>query len=106
MSKNKLQPIKEKDVRRPGIEPGSIAWKATMLTFTPPTLHWLWVSSLQGDRYIFRLPANSQAIHLYPEVVNRKHIFFVFEDVFQFYKTKISQSRRNGKGFRPAIKTR
>ena len=25
-------------VRRPGIEPGSIAWKATMLTFTPPTL--------------------------------------------------------------------
>ena len=28
-----------KTVRRPGIEPGSIAWKATMLTFTPPTLH-------------------------------------------------------------------
>ena len=28
----------QKDVRRPGIEPGSIAWKATMLTFTPPTL--------------------------------------------------------------------
>ena len=28
---------KEKDVRQPGIEPGSIAWKATMLTFTPPT---------------------------------------------------------------------
>ena len=26
-------------VRQPGIEPGSIAWKATMLTFTPPTLH-------------------------------------------------------------------
>ena len=25
-------------VRRPGIEPGSIAWKATMLTFTPRTL--------------------------------------------------------------------
>ena len=34
-----------KTVRQPGIEPGSIAWKATMLTFTPPTLdicylHW------------------------------------------------------------------
>ena len=27
-----------KNVRRPGIELGSIAWKATMLTFTPPTL--------------------------------------------------------------------
>ena len=27
-----------KNVRQPGIEPGSIAWKATMLTFTPPTL--------------------------------------------------------------------
>lgn len=24
-------------LRQPGIEPGSIAWKATMLTFTPPT---------------------------------------------------------------------
>ena len=23
----------------PGVEPGSIAWKATMLTVTPPTLH-------------------------------------------------------------------
>ena len=29
---------KTKKVRQPGIEPGSIAWKATMLTFTPPTL--------------------------------------------------------------------
>ena len=29
--------LKTKDVRRPGIEPGSTAWKATMLTFTPPT---------------------------------------------------------------------
>ena len=29
---------KNKNVRQPGIEPGSIAWKATMLTFTPPTL--------------------------------------------------------------------
>ena len=27
-----------KSMRQPGIEPGSIAWKATMLTFTPPTL--------------------------------------------------------------------
>ena len=26
-------------MRQPGIEPGSIAWKATMLTFTPPTLN-------------------------------------------------------------------
>ena len=29
--------LKKKNVRRPGIEPGSTAWKATMLTFTPPT---------------------------------------------------------------------
>ena len=28
----------ERKVRQPGIEPGSTAWKATMLTFTPPTL--------------------------------------------------------------------
>ena len=25
-------------MRHPGIEPGSIAWKARMLTFTPPKL--------------------------------------------------------------------
>ena len=25
-------------MRWPGIEPGSVAWKATMLTITPPTL--------------------------------------------------------------------
>ena len=24
-------------MRRPGVEPGSTAWKATMLTVTPPT---------------------------------------------------------------------
>ena len=28
----------EKKVRRPGIEPGSTAWKAAMLTTIPPTL--------------------------------------------------------------------
>ena len=27
-------------MRWPGVEPGSIAWKATMLTVTPPTLYW------------------------------------------------------------------
>ena len=31
--------LKIRKVRQPGIEPGSIAWKATMLTFTPPTLY-------------------------------------------------------------------
>ena len=31
--------LKKKCVRRPGVEPGSTAWKATMLTVTPPTLH-------------------------------------------------------------------
>ena len=30
--KNKIK------MRWPGVEPGSIAWKATMLTVTPPTL--------------------------------------------------------------------
>ena len=29
---------KRESMRQPGIEPGSIAWKATMLTVTPPTL--------------------------------------------------------------------
>ena len=30
--------IKWKNMRRPGIEPGSTAWKAAMLTIIPPTL--------------------------------------------------------------------
>ena len=30
--------LKKKELRWPGIEPGSIAWKATMLTIIPPTL--------------------------------------------------------------------
>ena len=30
--------LKIRKVRQPGIEPGSIAWKATMLIFTPPAL--------------------------------------------------------------------
>jgi hypothetical protein len=29
---------KKKLMRWPGVEPGSAAWKATMLTVTPPTL--------------------------------------------------------------------
>ena len=29
------------DLRRPGIEPGSTAWKAAMLTTIPPTRGWL-----------------------------------------------------------------
>ena len=33
-----LEPTRNKKLRRPGIEPGSTAWKATMLTITPPTL--------------------------------------------------------------------
>ena len=32
------RPIEKNSVRRPGVEPGSTAWKATMLTVTPPTL--------------------------------------------------------------------
>ena len=32
---------KKEKLRWPGIKPGSIAWKATMLTITPPTLAWL-----------------------------------------------------------------
>ena len=28
----------KRKLRRPGVEPGSTAWKATMLAITPPTL--------------------------------------------------------------------
>ena len=36
--KNKKEKVGGKKMRWPGVEPGSIAWKATMLTVTPPTL--------------------------------------------------------------------
>ena len=41
-------------MRWPGIEPGSTAWKATMLTITPPTLpsSYLEVNYLNNIRYI------------------------------------------------------
>ena len=38
LSTNAKTNERSQNVRRPGIEPGSTAWKATMLTFTPPTL--------------------------------------------------------------------
>ena len=33
----------KKILRWPGVEPGSTAWKATMLTVTPPTLAYLFL---------------------------------------------------------------
>ena len=47
-NEDKLKPKYElaRKVRQPGIEPGSIAWKATMLTFTPPTP---WQHSTRGS---------------------------------------------------------
>ena len=35
---DKMKLVLKNHVRRPGVEPGSTAWKATMLTVTPPTL--------------------------------------------------------------------
>ena len=56
----------EKYMRRPGIEPGSTAWKAAMLTIIPPTLayqsaYWIFKPSgistncHQGDSVLFVL---------------------------------------------------
>ena len=47
--------LKRKDhVRRPGVEPGSTAWKATMLTVTPPTLlHRVHFNSQTGLHSVF-----------------------------------------------------
>ena len=45
-------------MRQPGIEPGSIAWKATMLTFTPPTL----LIPIYFAAESFNLPMNDDEI--------------------------------------------
>jgi hypothetical protein len=37
-ARSESKSVQNKSVRRPGIEPGSTAWKATMLTITPATL--------------------------------------------------------------------
>ena len=36
----KKEKEKKKTVHWPGVEPGSTAWKAAMLTVTPPMLSW------------------------------------------------------------------
>ena len=54
-------------MRQPGVEPGSIAWKATMLTATPPTrLNFCW-----SRRYL--RPAEICCSHKYPNF-----LLFVF----------------------------
>jgi hypothetical protein len=47
----KRKTVETKSVRRPGIEPGSTAWKATMLTITPATL--LVVATGGKKNYVF-----------------------------------------------------
>ena len=42
-----LKKLKEFQLRWPGIEPGSTAWKATMLTTIPPTR----TSNWKSDKY-------------------------------------------------------
>ena len=51
------------NVRQPGIEPGSIACKATMLTFTPPTLYVF-------DGY-FRTRVWKEVDYTYNDMLNR-----------------------------------
>ena len=38
-------------MRWPGIEPGSTAWKAAMLAFTPPTLAEICVTNIEIDTH-------------------------------------------------------
>jgi hypothetical protein len=40
MAERRKKKKKKKRVRLPGIEPGSKAWKASMLTITPQTPEW------------------------------------------------------------------
>ena len=48
---------KENEVRWPGVEPGSAAWKATMLTVTPPTLRY------DGDRIFLIYSDNFESFY-------------------------------------------
>ena len=51
----------KKKLRRPGIEPGSTAWKATMLTITPATLSMLITGS--GCVHIGTLGTQTVVVH-------------------------------------------
>ena len=55
-----------KIMRRPGIEPGSTAWKATMLTFTPPTLHIIFTYDCFINLYIMTNPSNCMSFETAP----------------------------------------
>ena len=52
-------------MRQPGIEPGSIAWKATMLTFTPPTL----LRTIYFAAESFNLPGTMIKFYIIPPLV-------------------------------------
>ena len=65
---------KSKSVRRPGIEPGSIAWKATMLTITPPTLVIEW-QFFNIEIYLLKLEHSAWLLQF--EVLNSKfHVYY------------------------------
>ena len=51
---------KNQKLRRPGIEPGSTAWKAAMLTIIPPTPCWLYCSWVHRCLSHIHLPRVSE----------------------------------------------
>ena len=63
-------------MRRPGIEPGSIAWKATMLTITPPTLvnEWqffnikMYLLKLEYFAWLLQFEVLNSKLHVYYQI--------------------------------------
>ena len=53
---------KSKNLRWPGVEPGSIAWKATMLTVTPPTLAVHLPNTLLSPVFLFSSPTTGTTV--------------------------------------------
>ena len=97
--------MKNNGVRRPGVEPGSIAWKATMLTATPPTLEsrarqtviycrcsdpspyvwtlkWIWITVPNTD-------CNRLTICIYTITTSFEHIFPLREHICSFQWTNL-----------------
>ena len=85
-------------VRRPGVEPGSAAWKATMLTVTPPTQLLLLVCPHSADNR-FSKSMSKRLSQVSTLIYCSKHV----NDFPSGLVVRIPRSHRGGRGSIPRL---
>ena len=93
--KKKVNTGSKRYVRRPGIEPGSTAWKAAMLTTIPPTLDMraLVMIKFHVFRFLhFRLMHSVSPTHnKHGEICQITHTLFpiIFLNMYKFFHARV-----------------